>query len=242
MRYGIFSDIHSNLEALDAVLGFFKKEGVQETLCLGDIVGYGANPRECLAKIRALKGVIIAGNHDWACAGRIEMDYFNRYAREAAVWTQKQLSDKEKGFLRNLELSYRTNLFTLAHGSLDFPEEFHYVFDTESASRTLELSETPVCFVGHSHLPMILTLDGEGLVRICRSGKIQLEAGLKVLVNDGSVGQPRDGDPRSGCAIFDTEKGLIEIYRLPYDFQKTQRKILEAGLPRLLASRLAEGQ
>lgn len=242
MKYGIFSDIHSNLEALNAVLALFEKEGVEKTLCLGDIVGYGANPKECLSRIRSLGGIVIAGNHDWATVDRMKMDYFNRYAREAILWTQKQLSDEEKEFLRHLELSYQTDLFTLVHGSLDFPEEFHYVFDTESATATLELSTTPVCFIGHSHLPMIFALASDGTIRLFRSGKAKLEKGVKFLVNDGSVGQPRDGDPRAACAIFDADNQTVEIHRLPYDIRLTQQKILQAGLPRILASRLSEGE
>ena len=242
MKYGIFSDVHSNLEALTTVLSFFKKEGVDQTFCLGDIVGYGANPKECIAQIRSLGGIVIAGNHDWACVDQMKMDYFNRYAREAILWTQKQLNEEEKTFLKNLKLSYQTELLTLVHGSLNFPEEFHYIFDTESATRTLELSKTPVCFVGHSHLPMIFSLGQDGYIRLSRSGKVKLQEEIRVLVNDGSVGQPRDGDPRAACAVFDTDQQTVEIRRLPYDIRLTQQKILQAGLPPTLASRLSEGQ
>ena len=242
MKYGIFSDIHSNLEALNTVLSSFQAEGVEQTLCLGDIVGYGANPKECIERIRSLGGIIIGGNHDWACAGRMETDYFNTYAREAILWTREQLNQEEKDFLRNLEPSYETDLLTLVHGSLDFPEEFHYIFDSESASRTLELSKTPICFVGHSHLPLIFSLGQDGYIHLSRSGKAKLEKGAKMLVNDGSVGQPRDGDPRSACAIFDSDRQTVEIRRLPYDIRLTQQKILKAGLPRVLATRLSEGQ
>ncbi len=242
MKYGIFSDIHSNLEALNAVLSLFEKEGVDQTLCLGDIVGYGANPKECIARIRSLRGIVLAGNHDWACADRLKMDYFNMYAREAILWTQQQLNEDEKNFLRGLELSYQTEIFTAVHGSLDFPDEFRYVFDTESATRTLELSKTPICFVGHSHLPMIFSLGQDGYIRLFRSGKTKLQKGAKVLVNDGSVGQPRDDDPRAACAVFDTEKQVVEIRRVPYDIRSAQQKILQAGLPRILASRLSEGR
>ena len=242
MKYGIFSDVHSNLEALTAVLTFFKKEGVEQALCLGDIVGYGANPKECIAQIRSLGGVVIAGNHDWACVDRMKMDYFNMYAREAILWTRQQLNEEEEAFLKNLEPSYQTELLTLVHGSLDFPEEFRYIFDAESATRTLELSKTPVCFVGHSHLPMIFSLGQDGYVRLSRSGNLKLQEGVKVLVNDGSVGQPRDGDPRAACALLDTDQQTVEIRRLPYDIRLAQQKILQAGLPPVLASRLSEGQ
>lgn len=242
MRYGIFSDIHSNLEALEAVLDLFKKEGVEQTLCLGDIVGYGANPTECIERIRSLGGIVIAGNHDWACVGQMETDYFNTYAREAILWTQKQLNEEARQFLKELPISHQTKFLTLVHGSLDFPDEFRYIFDAESASRTLEISNTPICFVGHSHLPMIFSLGQDGYIRLLRSGKAKLENGVKLLVNDGSVGQPRDGDPRAACALFDTEKQTVEIRRIPYDIRFAQQKILQAGLPRVLASRLSEGQ
>ena len=242
MKYGIFSDIHSNLEALEVVLTLFEEEKVGQTLCLGDIVGYGANPKECIARIRSLKGIVIAGNHDLACVGRLSMDYFNMFAREANLWTQQQLDEEEKAYLKNLDLQYETDLLTLVHGSLDFPETFRYIFDAESATRTLELSKTPVCFVGHSHLPMIFSLDQEGFIRFSRTGKATLEEGVKLLVNDGSVGQPRDGDPRAACVTFDTDKKEIEIHRLSYDVGAVQKKILQAGLPRILASRLSIGQ
>ena len=242
MKYGIFSDVHSNLEALEAVLALFKKEGVEQTLCLGDIVGYGADPKECIARIRSLDGVVIGGNHDWACVDRMGLDYFNTYAREAILWTRKQLNEEERAFLSDLPVSHQTDVFTLVHGSLDFPEEIRYVFDAESASRTLELLQTPICFVGHSHLPMIFSLDQEGYIRLFRSGKAKLEKDIKLLVNDGSVGQPRDGDSRCACALFDADKQTVEIRRVPYEIRLTQQKILQAGLPRILASRLSQGQ
>ena len=242
MRYGIFSDIHSNTEALDVVLALFKKEGVEKYLCLGDIVGYGAEPQECIAKIRALKPIVIGGNHDWGCVEMTPVEYFNTYAREALFWTKSRLNVEELNFLRSLESVHSFEEITLVHGSLDFPEEFHYIFDIESATSTLELLKTKICFVGHSHLPMVLSLDQEGTIHVHRGGKAELGKNERYLVNVGSVGQPRDGDPRASCAIYDSEKEIVEIKRVPYDIRATQQKIIQAGLPRVLATRLSEGR
>ncbi len=242
MKYGIFSDIHSNTEALDAVISLFKKEGVEKYLCIGDIVGYGAEPRECIAKIRELNAEGVGGNHDWASVGLLSDEYFNTYAREAIRWTRGILTTNDITFLRSLKSVYTTGEITLVHGSLDFPEEFHYIFDVESATSTLELLKTQICFVGHSHLPMILSLSPDGAIHVHRTGSVVMEEGSRYLVNVGSVGQPRDGDPRSACAVYDADKGLVEIRRVSYNILSTQQKIIRAGLPRVLATRLSEGR
>lgn len=242
MRYGIFSDIHSNTEALDAVLTLFKGERIERVLCLGDIVGYGAEPRECIAKIRALSPTVVGGNHDWACVGLMSVEYFNRTAREAILWTQKVLGMEECTFLKSLQSVWSSNEITLVHGSLDFPEEFRYIFDVESATSTLDILKTKICFVGHSHLPMILSMEGGGAIHSYPSGSVAFKEGHRYLVNVGSVGQPRDGDPRASCAIFDSDRSFVEIQRVPYDIRSAQRKILQAGLPSLLAARLSEGR
>lgn len=242
MKYGIFSDIHSNQEALDAVLSFFEKEGVREYLCVGDIVGYGAEPRECIEKIRALGGKGIGGNHDWASAGTISLDAFNPYAEAAILWTRGVLREGDVDFLKSLGSVYTDGAITLVHGSLDFPEEFRYIFDNESATATLELLQTGICFVGHSHLPMIVVRSADGKVHLHEGEGVVLEKDSHTLVNVGSVGQPRDGDPRASCAIFDSEKSFVAMKRIPYDIASTQRKIIQAGLPPFLAERLSVGR
>ena len=241
MRYGVFSDVHSNTEALDAVLALFKKERVERYLCVGDIVGYGAEPCECIAKIRALRGETVGGNHDFACVGLLSVEDFNPFAREAILWTQKVLGPEETHFLRSLKNVSRFDDITLVHGSLDFPEEFRYIFDMEDAGETLALLETKVCFVGHSHLPMVASIDREKVLHP-QEGRAEMEEDRRYLVNVGSVGQPRDGDPRACCAIFDSQQSFVEIKRVPYNISSTQKKIIQAGLPPMLAARLSEGR
>ena len=242
MRYGIFSDVHSNTEALDAVLALFKKEGVERYLCVGDIVGYGAEPGECIRTIRDLpcEG-IVGGNHDWASVGLLSLEWFNPVAREAVLWTQKVLQPEESQFLQCLRSASLLGDITLVHGSLDSPEEFRYIYDVESATETLRRLQTKICFVGHSHLPMILSIDVEGKIDSYGTPRVALKKECRYLVNVGSVGQPRDGDPRAVCVIFDSESSCVEIQRTPYDIPSTQKKILKAGLPSVLASRLSEG-
>lgn len=241
MRYGIFSDVHSNLEALEAVLSLLRKEGAEEYLCVGDIVGYGADPGECIERIQALKGRGVGGNHDWACVERFPVEEFNPFAREAIVWTKSVLGKEPLRFLESLQSLCVFGEMTLVHGSLDDPEEFRYIFDVESASPTLALLQTKICFVGHSHLPMIFSRGSEGVIQ-AHHGKVKLEKNRHYLVNVGSVGQPRDGDPRASCAIFDSETSFVEIRRLPYDIASAQKKIIGAGLPPFLAARLSEGR
>ena len=241
LRYGIFSDVHSNQEALDAVLSFFKKEGVEEYLCGGDTVGYGAEPRECIAKIRSLGTKGVGGNHDWACVGMFSAEEFNPLAKEAILWTRDVLGEQELNFLKSLRNIDTFGDITVVHGSLDSPEEFRYIVDAESASPTLNLLQTKVCFVGHSHLPMIISKDREGRVDLHRGGKAKMEKDHRYLVNVGSVGQPRDGDSRATCAIFDSDKSFVAIERVPYDIASAQKKMIRAGLPSFLAARLSEG-
>ena len=223
MRYGIFSDVHSNLEALQAVLEALKKEEVDRYLCIGDIVGYAANPGECLKIVKDLNCPTVCGNHDRAAADMLDYSYFNDAARAAVEWTKNNLSGPEKDYLRGLPLLYEEGGITMVHGSLDRPEEFEYVMDEEAAVRTIGLCKTKACFIGHTHRPF------------------EYYRGMKLLVNAGSVGQPRDGDPKAAYCIFDSESGRASIKRVEYDIRTAMDKILAAGLPKYLAMRLTEG-
>ena len=241
MRYGLISDIHSNLEALNAVLASAAKERLDEYLCIGDIVGYGANPKECVEKVRKLQPKSsVAGNHDWGTLGLLDLDYFNEEARDAIVWTRDVIGKPETDYLKRLELVWSGGKITLVHGSLEEPQEFHYIHDVKDAGKTFRLSRTALCFVGHSHITGIFCNDGRSFGTV-KGASVRIEAGKKYVVNIGSVGQPRDGDPRASYAIYDEDAGAVEIRRVSYDVAKAQRKILKAGLPALLASRLAEG-
>lgn len=241
MRYGIFSDVHSNLEAFTAVLDAFSRKKINRYLCIGDIVGYGADPKECIRKTKELNAVIVEGNHDWASAGFMDAAYFNLYAKKAVEWTQTVLSDEEKEFLRSLKLVYQTDDITLVHGTLERPEAFSYIFDTRTAQKTMELSNTQLCFVGHSHVPVVFSSKG-GSLSYSFESKVEILPQTRYIINVGSVGQPRDGDPRACFAIYDTETKKIEIERIQYNIKVAQEKIIEAGLPHILATRLAGGK
>ncbi|MDD5436990.1 MAG: metallophosphoesterase family protein, partial [Candidatus Omnitrophica bacterium] len=225
-----------------AVLESAGRERLNGYLCIGDIVGYGANPKECVDTIKKLKpGTLVAGNHDWGVLGLLDLDYFNKEARDAIVWTSGVLGKPETDYLKSLELIRSRDNIVLVHGSLDEPEEFHYIFEAEDADKTFRLSRMALCFVGHSHVPGIFCHDGKTSGKV-EGTTVRIESGKKYIVNVGSVGQPRDCDARASYAIYDEDAGTVEIKRVSYDIAEAQRKILKAGLPAWLASRLAEGR
>ena len=244
MRYGIFSDVHSNLEAFTAVINAYKNENIDKYIFAGDIVGYAANPRECIALLKGIDPIAVCGNHDWAVAGKTSIDNFNEYAKAAVLWTKEAISNDEKKYLGDMELEYKNEDLTVVHGSLDDPEDFNYIFNFYDATKTLEVLKTRVCFVGHSHAPLILYSDIKQENRFpkdIKQEKIKLEQDKKYLINVGSVGQPRDFDPRACYCVFDTDKKEIELKRVKYDIKTAQEKILRAGLPEILANRLGRG-
>lgn len=241
MRWGIFADIHGNLEALNTVLTALGKECIDKYLCLGDIVGYGASPGECISEIKKINPVTIAGNHDWAAVNLFNTSYFNPHAKAAVLWTQQFLSYEDKQFLKRLELVYQKDELTLVHGSLDNPEQFEYIFDTSSARQTFELLHTGICFIGHTHTPVIFIKEGEDYGYSFQA-RLKLNIRQTYIVNAGSVGQPRDGNPQASYVVYDSERGELQIKRIAYDIQKAQKKIIQAGLPRNLAERLEIGR
>lgn len=240
MRYGIFSDLHSNLEALEAVLQAIKKEGVDQLLCAGDLVGYGADPTACLRLLREKAPQVVAGNHDWAVADRMDLDWFDERAQEAILWTRTALPPEQREYLKGLPLIWKDDQVTLAHGSIHEPDQFHYMLNLETARASLQVQETPVAFIGHTHHPGIFA-EEEGNPSFSPSAHISLRSGVKYLVNVGSVGQPRDGDPKAAWCLYDTVTRSLEIRRVSYPIERTQEKIRKAGLPDLLAERLALG-
>jgi predicted phosphodiesterase len=242
MRYGIFSDIHANLEAFRAVIKVYATESIDEFLCLGDIVGYAANPCECLQEVRTLTKINIAGNHDWAGADLFSVDYFNPLAKEAILWTSSLLSNSEKRFLKSLPLVFQNQVLTLVHGSLDAPGDFNYLVDAYAARQTFKFLKTQICFVGHSHVAGIFLFDTQGFISYREENRLTLKAGYKYIVNVGSIGQPRDDDPAAAYCIYDTDKKTVEIKRISYDILTARKKIISAGLPRFLADRLLSGR
>jgi diadenosine tetraphosphatase ApaH/serine/threonine PP2A family protein phosphatase len=244
MRIGILGDIHSNLDALRAVVSALKDRSIDHWVQVGDIVGYGAEPVECIQLVRELGCTVCLGNHDAAVVGLLSTEYFNPYARQAVEWTRRQLDSDEMDFLRQLPLVVEREQYTVVHGTLHLPDEFGYVMSVVEAKDSMRGQNSKVCFVGHSHVPAIY-LQGASPeeVQVVFSPEVtaKTDAATKVLMNVGSVGQPRDEDPRAAYAIYDTETGEASILRVDYDIGSAQRKILAAGLPEVLASRLALG-
>lgn len=241
MRYGIISDIHGNLEALEAVLKRCTAEAIDVYYCLGDIVGYGANPKECLARIRSVNAVCVAGNHDWAVAGKLNPSYFNPVAKDAVSWTQKQLSPDEIKFLNTLGLVIKEDNAVFVHAMLSEPEYFHYMIYKSEAEENFHLMERPLCFIGHTHTPQIIRFK-DNTVECLEETAIAVEPEIKYIINAGSVGQPRDGNPQAAFVIYDSQRRDIKIRRVPYNISAAQEKILRAGLPAALAHRLESGR
>lgn len=241
MRYAIFGDIHGNIEAFKKVIEVYKKENIDKYFCVGDIVGYGANPKECIEEIKRLKAKTVCGNHDWAAAGMFPLDYFNPAAKTAIEWTQEKLTLDEKKFLKNLKLINDEKDFFIVHGSLYQPELFPYILDIESARKCFSNMKKELCFIGHSHVAGFFSMEDDVINYSCQS-LIMIKPGMKYIVDVGSVGQPRDGNPEAAFCIFDTSKRTIETKRIEYDIEIAKNKILNAGLPNLLAYRLFEGK
>ena len=242
MRYGIFGDVHSNLEALEAMIHAFKDESIEQYLCVGDIVGYAANPIECIERIRSLPAVIVAGNHDWAAVNLFSLDYFNPIACEAIIWTKARIDEERKSFLEGLKLTFMNKDLTLVHGTLNNPNEFNYMTDGFIAEETFRLFDTPVCFVGHTHVPGIFSKDASEHILYREDDSCNIEQGSKYIINVGSVGQPRDGNPKASYCIYDTGIKEIQIKRVDYDIEATRTKINNFGLPEYLGHRLFLGR
>ena len=241
MRYGIFSDVHSNLEAFQAVLESFKNEAIDRYIFAGDIVGYGADPVECIRMLKELNPIMVAGNHDWGCAGLLDKGWFNKRTLKAVVWTESVLGGDDKEFLKSMELTKQVDAIGLAHSSFDSPADFKYVYEIEDAQIAMEESLNHICLTGHTHKPVIFYMKGLDVNYILEN-EVRIEDGTRYLINVGSVGQPRDGNPYACYCIYDTYKRFLQIKRVPYDIQKAQEKILNAGLPSIFADRLPQGR
>jgi diadenosine tetraphosphatase ApaH/serine/threonine PP2A family protein phosphatase len=240
VRYAILSDIHGNLEALRAVLADCA-ETADGVLCLGDTVGYGADPVPCVELVADRAQTIVGGNHEYAVTGRLELTWFNRYARAAAEWTRERLDDDHRAWLSALPLVTELADATLVHASPAQPDEWEYLVTAEDGFAAFAHFATRWCFVGHSHVPGAWSLGSSGPEHYPGGVGLTMESGRRYLVNVGSVGQPRDRDPRAAYALWDSETGALEIRRVLYDVTTARRKIAEAGLPRFLADRLAAG-
>jgi len=242
MTYAIFSDIHSNLQAYETFIEDCKKEKIDKYYCVGDIVGYGANPRECIKLTKELDCPVVCGNHDWAVAGKLSCDYFNPRAKHAVLWTKAAIDEKDKNYLSRLPFVYEERDFALVHGSLDSPEEFNYISDLRSATYNISLQKSKICFIGHSHVPVIFFKPKDNYVNYITQLEIKIEPDILYLINVGSVGQPRDGDWRGCYCIYDDEKNSLRLKRYEYDVKSAAKAIIDAGLPPYLAHRLEKGR
>jgi len=240
MKFAIIADIHSNLEALQVVLADIKEQKCTHYACVGDVVGYGANPKECLDIIRGMNIPVVKGNHDEYCSSEDHLEGFNPHAAEAVIWTRNQLTAEDRQWLRDLKYTRMVANFTIVHATLDAPQRWGYVFDKLAAAASFPYQNTQVCFFGHTHVPVAFMRDTA--VRGGTYSKFKIDPAKKYFVNVGAVGQPRDNNPKAGYVIYDMDAGTIELRRLEYDIATTQAKIRAAGLPERLAERLEFGR
>ena len=245
MRYLIFTDIHGNLESFLALLKFIQRKKIDYYIFLGDLVGYGASPNEIIQKIQTMKPIsLIRGNHDKAVCGLDSIDTFNPIAASAIYWTKQNLKKKNMDYLSRLNKGptiIHDNI-TLCHGA-PFDEDY-YIFGEFDAAEAFKYIRTPLCFFGHTHFPYVYTEKDsfvEGTFLMGNSNEVKLEKGMRYLINPGSVGQPRDRNPRASCAIYDSDVRRIKFFRLDYDIEEAQKKIREEDLPLALAERLSLG-
>ena len=243
MKFIIFSDVHGNLEALQSALRFIEDYPGARIFCLGDIVGYGANPGECLSEIMKIVHVSLIGNHDHAAIGLTSIQYFNPYAKEAVIWTSEHLDDREKAYLSGLPFYRRfPEKSFLVHASPIHPDQWNYVITSDDAKKNFPGFQEPLCFIGHTHAPMVIRLAPDGSLEKEKMDMFHIRSEYRYIINVGSIGQPRDGDWRACLIVYDDENQTIEYKRLEYDIDTAQSKIIQAGLPAFLAERLRYGR
>jgi len=244
MRYLIFSDLHSNLESLQSFSEIAETIAHDKKVFLGDLVGYGADPNACVDWVRKNADIILGGNHDYAVVGKTELTYMNPYAYQACLWTRKELTPENKEFLQGLPSEIVEDGVHWVHSSPFEPEQWHYVVSRADGKINFDHFSTQLCFLGHSHRPVVIEQEqGQGgAITDCISPtKCELKPDHRYIVNVGSLGQPRDGNPKPAFVIYDSIRSTIEYQRYEYDFAATQRKILACGLPPYLAERLEKG-
>ncbi len=247
MRYLVLTDIHANLEALDTCVADARPRGFDETLVLGDLVGYGGDPNAVVERVQALTPkAIVRGNHDKVACGLEQAEGFNAVAKSAAKWTLEALTPAHREWLAALPEGPIDvdDVIQICHGS-PFDEDA-YIFDELDAVRALKVASRPLCLFGHTHYPVTFELSADSFDSVGSAAapemRVQMKPGCKYLINPGSVGQPRDGDPRAAYAIVDTTEHRVELYRIRYAVKDAQMKVVKAGLPEVLAQRLAVGR
>lgn len=250
-RTAVISDIHANLHALYAVMADYQCEQCDGVVCLGDVVGYNAYPQECVREIRALGCPVVKGNHDEEVVN-LENTRMNPIARQAMEWTRSCLDEDSLTWLRRLPLQrIERSRFAMVHSCLEQPQAWNYILNANDAAGNFQRQFLPMCFHGHTHQPRVFTWDGRHATehraywqQLISDGQtvVQLQPGLKYFINVGSVGQPRDGDPRACYAIYDSDAGTVTLRRVEYDVASAQQAVLSVGLPEYLAERLGTGQ
>ncbi len=242
MRYGIISDVHGNLEALQESVKSLAQERIDRYICLGDVVGYGANPEECVQIVRQLAQVCIVGNHDAAVSGRMDYSYYYDAARHALDWCRKQVSPSSLEWLKSLPYSQREGDIEFCHGSPIQPEEFEYIFTKEKAKELIKFRDQLawVTFIGHSHLTRSFAIGADEAYNV-KGPEFVVRKDFKYIITVGSVGQPRDYDPRSCCAVFDSDTGQFRYVRSEYNIEAQMKKIIAAGLAYNFGARLLVG-
>ncbi len=243
MKIGILGDIHGNLSALKTAIRLLESRGVNHFISVGDVVGYGAAPGECIELLRNLGAGVVKGNHDAACVEEVDDRRFNQAARQAIQWTRTVLEDEDLDWLRALPMTLEWEEFQVAHGTPFRPEEYNYFLNLGDAPPSLDCMTRPVAFVGHSHIPVSVVRLNECPKRLAYTPDLQVDLSdaSQALINVGSVGQPRDEDPRLAAGLYDTESGQLEILRADYDIDRESARIRAAGLPSILADRLYLG-
>jgi len=241
MRQAIISDVHANLAALEQVLRCVEREHCDQIICLGDNVGYGPYPNECVDKVHAAAAVTLAGNHDHAILGYTSMEDFNEYAGEALAWSLPQMQAATLGLMKNDPLQWRHPNLLYVHATPFESEQWHYVTNITDAALNFGAFSEQVCFVGHSHHPVIFSESKDHQVRFRVTREAQLEPDQRYIINVGSVGQPRDGNPDAAFVIFDTEQHHVRWIRVEYDVAATQQAMRQFGLPGFVIRRLAIG-
>lgn len=241
-KIALFSDIHANLEALEAVLQDIASHGVSRMICLGDIVGYGPDPAACVSRIREIGCPAVLGNHDEACFAPGMEDLMNELAQAGIAHAQRDLSAGQKDWLADLPHVIEADEFSAVHSSLDEEDFWPYVLARTDAARHFRYQEKPLAFCGHTHRPAIWQQEGRKIRTPLVESPLRLAAGARHLINVGSVGQPRNARSEASYVLYDPQSATVEFQLVPYDFFKTQNKILEAGLPAFLALRLELGR
>jgi predicted phosphodiesterase len=241
MKYAILGDIHANLEALTATLEDADSQGAERFVCTGDIVGYNADPKACLHRLRAINCQMVQGNHDYYAACNENMDLFTPMARRSIHWTRKQLSSFDRKFLRELPMILDIDAFTIVHSSLSSPQRWNYIFKRKAAEAHFRNQFNQVCFFGHTHVPLAFIRNDQQTEKGFYD-ELLIRPNAQYLINVGSVGQPRDRNPNAAYVVYDTATNTIQMRRVEYDIETAQKKIRAAGLPFRNALRLSSGR